>query len=85
VTLNLVLNAHSDVVRFTLPRSVGGRGWMLRIDTTQLDLNDAQTFRFGHEYEVTGRSLLLFELRRTGRSDSAREPSARNHRPPAIV
>ncbi len=65
VTLLLVLNAHGDVVKFTLPKSVGGRGWILRIDTNQLDGNDAQTFRFGHEYEVTGKSLLLFELRRT--------------------
>jgi glycogen operon protein len=63
VTLYLVLNAHSDVVKFRLPKSVGGRGWILRVDTNLLDGN-GRTFRFGHEYEVTGRSLLLFELRR---------------------
>jgi isoamylase len=68
VTLYLVLNAHTDVVKFTLPKTVGGRGWILRIDTNQLDGNDAKTFRFDHQYEVTGRSLLLFELRRTGKS-----------------
>jgi glycogen operon protein len=85
VTLYLILNAHSDVVRFTLPRSIGGRGWFLRIDTNQLDVSDAQTFRFSHEYEVTGRSLLLFELRRTRKSDSARDPAERNHRRSAIV
>jgi glycogen operon protein len=68
VTLYLVLNAHTDVVKFTLPRTVGGRGWILRIDTNQLDGNDGKTFRFDDQYEVTGRSLLLFELRRSGRS-----------------
>jgi isoamylase len=26
VTLYLVLNAHHDVVKFTLPKSIGGRG-----------------------------------------------------------
>jgi glycogen operon protein len=51
-----------------LPKTIGGRGWILRIDTNQLAGNDAKTFRFGHEYEVTGRSLLLFELRRAGTS-----------------
>jgi glycogen operon protein len=68
VTLYLVLNAHTDVVKFTLPRTLGGRGWILRIDTNQLDGNDGKTFRFDDQYEVTGRSLLLFELRRSGRS-----------------
>jgi isoamylase len=66
VTLYLILNAHDDVVKFTLPKSIGGRGWILKIDTNLLDGNDSRTFRFGHQYEVTGRSLLLFELRRTG-------------------
>lgn len=63
VTLYLVLNAHSDVVKFTLPRTVGGRGWILRVDSNLLDGN-GRTLRFGHEYEVTGRSMLLFELHR---------------------
>jgi glycogen operon protein len=70
VTLYLVVNAHTDVVKFTLPRTIGGRGWILRIDTNQLDGNDAKTFRFDDQYEVTGRSLLLFELRRSGKSAS---------------
>jgi glycogen operon protein len=65
VTLYLVLNAHHDVVKFTLPKSVGGRGWILRVDTNLSNGADGQTFRFGHEYEVTSKSLLLFELRRT--------------------
>jgi glycogen operon protein len=65
VTLYLALNAHDDVVKFTLPKTIGGRGWILRVDTNLPEDDEARTFRFGHEYEVTGRSLLLFELRRT--------------------
>ncbi len=68
VTLYLVLNAHTDVVMFTLPKTVGGRGWTLRVDTNQLAGNEARTLRFDHQYEVTGRSLLLFELRRSVRA-----------------
>jgi isoamylase len=73
VTLYLILNAHHDVVKFTLPKTVGGRGWILRVDTNLPDIEEARTFRFGHEYEVTGRSLLLFELRRTGQADSGKK------------
>jgi isoamylase len=54
VTFYLVLNTHIDVVKFTLPKTVGGRGWILRIDTNQSNENDAKTFRFDHQYEVTG-------------------------------
>jgi isoamylase len=68
VTLYLVVNAHTDVVKFSLPKTIGGRGWILRIDTNQLNGNDTKTFRFGHEYEVTGQSLVLLELRRAGTS-----------------
>ncbi|HEX2725257.1 MAG TPA: glycogen debranching protein GlgX, partial [Beijerinckiaceae bacterium] len=60
-TLLLVLNAHHDVVRFKLPEAVGGSQWMRLIDTNT-DQTDAPGFAFGHEYEVTGRSLLLFIL-----------------------
>jgi glycogen operon protein len=62
-TLLLVLNAHDDVVRFTLPTAVGGREWVCLIDTNQADMTWLPRFPFGHVYEVTGRSLLLFMLR----------------------
>jgi isoamylase len=65
VTLYLCLNAHHDVVVFTLPRTVGGRGWILRADTNLPEPERFETFRFGHHYNATGRSVLLFELRRT--------------------
>ncbi|MBV8838658.1 MAG: glycogen debranching protein GlgX [Alphaproteobacteria bacterium] len=62
-TLLLIMNAHHDVVRFKLPRAVGGREWVCLIDTNQPDLVQLPRFAFDAEYEVTGRSLLLFMLR----------------------
>jgi glycogen operon protein len=67
-TLLLVLNAHYDVVDFKLPEVVGGRDWERLIDTNipEADDDPEQPVRlsFGDEYQVTGRSLLLFLLRR---------------------
>jgi len=62
-TLLLILNAHNDVVRFNLPAAVGGREWVCLIDTNQPNLTGLPRFQFGHVYEVTGNSLLLFMLR----------------------
>ena len=64
-TLLLVLNAHDDVVRFKLPEAVGGRQWLCLVDTNQGETDFAR-HPFGHEYEVTARSLLLFILQPTG-------------------
>jgi isoamylase len=61
VTLLLIVNSYHDVVMFKLPEWVGGKGWECLIDTNQPDLEEAP-FSFDHEYGVTGRSLLLFEL-----------------------
>jgi len=63
VTLLLILNAHHDVVRFTLPQAPDGRDWICLVDTNRPGLASMPRFRFGHLYEVTGRSLLLFILR----------------------
>jgi isoamylase len=66
-TLLLITNAHHDVVVFTLPCVPGGRDWLRFLDTNlpdqDEDLEEALPFKFGHQYEVTGRSLLLFLLR----------------------
>jgi glycogen operon protein len=66
-TLLLVVNAHHDVVDFTLPEVPGGRGWLRLIDTNlpeaDDDLEEAERFAFGHKYTVTARSMLLFLLR----------------------
>jgi isoamylase len=66
-TLLLILNAHHDVVMFTLPDVVGGRDWHRLMDTNlpdeDEDPDEAARFPFGHRYQVTARSLLLFVLR----------------------
>ena len=62
MTVLLCLNAHSDVVKFTLPEVIGGRGWSCRVDTNRPDLPDPGFFDFGAQYEATGRSLMLFLL-----------------------
>ena len=61
-TLLKVLNSHTDGVPFKLPEAVGGRRWVLLIDTNQEDDGKMPEFDFGHEYVVTGRSFLLFIL-----------------------
>ena len=62
-TLLLILNGFHDVVKFTLPESPGGGGWELLLDTNAPDQEERPSFKFGDEYEVTGRSLLLFLMR----------------------
>ena len=68
-TLLLIVNAHHEVVLFTLPEAVAGRDWIRLIDTNLPDADDDPDERvhleFGHQYQVTGRSLLLFLLRPT--------------------
>jgi isoamylase len=67
VTMLLILNAYHDAVNFKLPKVVGGRNWIPLVDTNQPDLAShgrTKPFLFGHEYLVTGRSLLLFRLAR---------------------
>jgi glycogen operon protein len=75
-SLLVITNAHHDVVAFTLPKAAGGRDWLRLVDTNTPDEDEdydtSATFRFGHRYQVTGRSLLLFLLRRPRRG---RRPS----------
>ena len=61
-TVLLVLNAYHDVVKFTLPEVVGGQTWRCLLDTNVPDRTETPRFLSGDEYEVTGRSLLLFAL-----------------------
>jgi glycogen operon protein len=59
------VNAHHDVVPFTLPAAAGGDRWVLLFDTS-LDLEDALNgYEFGREYEIAGRSVVLFILEPT--------------------
>jgi isoamylase len=84
-TLLLVFNAHHDVVKFKLPPCYDASGWSLLMDTNAPDL-PAQRFRIGAVYEVTGRSLLLFERaaarpRRTPAKAQRPESSGEGDRP----
>src|SRR5262245_13230923 len=61
-TLLIIFNPWQDVVKFTLPAAPGGSVWTLRVDTNFPDSTEEPRFDFGHGYEVTARSLLLFQL-----------------------
>jgi isoamylase len=61
-TLLIVFNAHHDVVKFTLPEVPEGKRWTRLIDTNLPAGFDTPNFDFNSEYDVTGRSLLLFVL-----------------------
>ncbi|MFC7398394.1 glycogen debranching protein GlgX [Chelatococcus sp. GCM10030263] len=61
-TLLIVMNAHHDVVEFTLPAVPEGKRWIGLLDTNDPDRTNAPTFDFGHVYAVTGRSALVFVL-----------------------
>ncbi len=61
-TLLMIFNPWQDVVKFTLPQGNGGARWRLRADTNFPDSEEEPEFAFGHVYELTARSLLLFQL-----------------------
>ncbi|MGA9867726.1 MAG: glycogen debranching protein GlgX [Acetobacteraceae bacterium] len=61
-TALLILNAHHDVVLFRLPEVAGGSRWRRLIDTNVPDASGNREARSGEDYEVTGRSVLLFAL-----------------------
>jgi glycogen operon protein len=61
-TLLMILNAHHDLVNFTLPESVGAQHWSLLLDTNLAEEPPAYQGGAGDIYGVTGRSLVLFVL-----------------------
>ena len=61
-TMLLVLNAHHDLVEFTLPTLAGGSHWRRVIDTNVPEELEEPQFEVGAAYGVTARSLLLFAL-----------------------
>ncbi|MFD2236742.1 glycogen debranching protein GlgX [Aureimonas populi] len=61
-TMLIVLNAHHDVVNFTLPEAPGGSCWRCVIDTNLPDREELEPFQFHSQYMTTGRSFLLFLL-----------------------
>jgi glycogen operon protein len=65
-TLLIIINEHSDVVKFKLPESPGGDHWSLLIDTNDPDgKNQAKAFQIAEIYDITPRSLRLFVLERS--------------------
>lgn len=63
-TLLLVLNAHHDVVNFVLPEVAQGTNWKCLLDTNRPVTDHDECFMFKHNFVVTSRSLLLFELQK---------------------
>jgi glycogen operon protein len=65
-TMLIVFNSWQDMVKFKLPAASkeedAGSSWELVTDTNMPDLPDGSRFDIGHVYEVTARSLLVFEL-----------------------
>jgi len=61
-TMLLIFNAYHDVVVFTLPTVPGGTRWRCLIDTNIPERPDEPLFKAGDEYQITGRSFLLFVL-----------------------
>ena len=76
-TLLIVLNAHHDLIPFTLVEVPGGEGWQCLLDTNNPAVDQKQQFAFGTEYGATGRSLLLFQLDQHQDYDTARDPRQR--------
>ena len=89
-TMLLIVNAHHDVVLFTLPRVAAGRAWLRLIDTNLDHIEDeigAVRLKFGHVYNVTGRSLLLFRLlhsRRQNPTPPSRTAPKLTYTPPSF-
>ncbi len=61
-TVLLVVNAHHEAVNFQLPQVTGGTGWYCLVDTDNPALRSQGELPFDEPYELTGRSLALFEL-----------------------
>jgi isoamylase len=61
-TLLIIFNAHHDIVKFSLPEVPEGKRWTRLIDTNLPAGFETPNFEFGAQYDVTGRSLLLFVL-----------------------
>ena len=62
VTMLLVLNAHHDLVIFTLPDCTNGKTWDLVLDTNVPEVDEQESFVIGAAYNVAGRSFLVFAL-----------------------
>jgi glycogen operon protein len=76
-TLLFILNAHTDVVPFALPKAAGGGRWIRLIDTHQPADAQLAKAKFGQKYDMPARALVLFVLQpaRTPQRTTAAERS----------
>jgi glycogen operon protein len=76
-TLLIVVNSHTDIVPFILPRGAGGSRWIKLLDTHPPDNTELARAKVGERFEVPGRALLLFVLQpaRTPQRSTAAERS----------
>jgi isoamylase len=65
-TLLLVMNAHHDVVPFTLPEVAGPNRWYCLLDTNDAERDEIASVETHEQYQVAERSLLLFALEAHG-------------------
>jgi isoamylase len=66
VTLLIVVNAHYELVKFTLPEFVGGDQCLTFIDTNNPGHSETSTLKTGDSCDVAGRSLLLLAALTSG-------------------
>ena len=65
-TILLVFNAYHDIAVFKLPEYGTDTEWALQLDSNLIadqQETEGKYFKTGHEYTVTGRSMLVFVLR----------------------
>lgn len=66
-TLLILLNSYWSELKFVLPSKKATGAWKLTMDTRYSDGRAKQKlFRYGHEYEIKGRSVSLFRLSKAG-------------------
>jgi glycogen operon protein len=61
-TVLLIFNAYHDLVEFKLPDCNGCAGYKLLLDTNIPDEEKTELFPVGEVYEMTGRSVVAFQL-----------------------
>ena len=50
------------MVRFKLIKMAGAGTWVRLLDTNQPEADESSAFKLGHDYDVTGRSVVIFKL-----------------------
>ncbi len=61
-TLLMFFNGYHDVVQCKLIEVPGAKRWVRLLDTNQPTAEESNAFELNHNYDVTGRSVVLFKL-----------------------